>query len=99
MKDLGKIQRRVLQVITFYPEAANDDAALLSNYWLMYDGWDDSKSLYWNLSRSTRAETISRRRRELFNLGLIQYSETKDKERMDAYKNERDHKAVSWLND
>ena len=99
MKDLGKIQRRVLQVITFYPEAANDDAALLSNYWLMYDGWDNGKSLYWNLSRSTRAGTITRRRRELFNLGLIQYSETKNQERMEAYKNERDHKAVSWLND
>jgi len=90
MKDLGKIQRRVLQVITFYPEAANDDAALLSNYWLMYDGWDDSKSLYWNLSRSTRPETITRRKRELYNLGLIEYSEERQKVVIEAIKSEVD---------
>jgi len=99
MKDLGKIQQRVLTVINLFPDAANDDAVLLANYWIMYDRWDESKSLYWNLTKATRPETITRRKRELYNLGLIEYSQERQKVVMDAFKNERDHKAVSWLND
>ena len=90
MIDLNKIQRNVLAVIQRNPNAANDDALLLERYWVEIENWDDTKSLYWNLSRSTHAETITRRRRELFNLGLIQYSDEADKERMEAFKNERD---------
>jgi len=99
MKDLGKIQQRVLTVINQHPDAANDDAVLLANYWIMYDQWDESKSLYWNLTKATRPETITRRKRELFNLGLIEYSQERQKVVMEAFKNERDHKAVSWIND
>ena len=97
MKDLGKIQQRVLTVINLFPDAANDDAVLLANYWIMYDQWDESKSLYWNLTKATRPETITRRRRELFNLGLIDYTNEKNQERMEAFKNERDHKARAWV--
>ena len=98
-KDLTKIQNKVLYIIKMWPESANDDAALLSNYWNFWDGWQEDKSLYWNLSRVTRPETISRRKRELYNLGLIKYSEERQKVVMEAFKNERDHKAVSWIND
>jgi len=97
MDKLSKIQQRVLSVINLYPEAADDDAVLLSNYWLTYDGWDESKSLYWNLSRSTRPETITRRRRELYNLGKITYKKDKLKERTEAFNNERNRQAVPWL--
>ena len=96
MKDLGKIQQRVLTVINLFPDAANDDAVLLANYWIMYDQWDESKSLYWNLTKATRPETITRRKRELYNLGLIEYSQERQKVVMEAYKNERDYKARAW---
>ncbi len=107
-KDLTTIQKRVLEVIREFPPAANDDAALLDIYWHKYCDWDDTKSLYWNLSRSTQAETITRRRRELQNLGLITYSKEATRRREEAFNNERERagavlptpgKAVSWLDD
>ena len=100
--DISKKQRQVLEVIQRNPQAANDDAALLDCFWREIDGWDETKSLYWNLSRSTHAETITRRRRELFNMGLIQYTNKALEVRTEAFNNEREHaapKAVSWLND
>jgi len=105
MIDLSKKQKSVLEVIQRNPGAADDDAILLERYWIEIDGWDESKSLYWNLSRSTRPETITRRRRELHNLNLISYSKDADKKREEAYINEREcaqpyvPQAVSWLND
>lgn len=100
--DLSKMQQNVLSVIRENPWAANDEAALLDLYWHKFCDWDDTKSLYWNLSRSTRPESITRRRRELFNLGLIEYSEEAEKRREEANVNERERaapKAVSWLRD
>lgn len=100
--DLNKMQRNVLAIIREFPNAANDEAALLDLYWHKYCGWDDTKSLYWNLSKSTRPESITRRRRELFNKGLITYSEEAELRREEAYQNETEHaapRAVSWLND
>jgi hypothetical protein len=79
----------VIAVIKEFPEAANNDSILLEKYWLK-EGWDESKSLYWNLSRVTRPETVSRRRREAFNLGLIEYSPEAFKARKKAYERERD---------
>ena len=99
MVDLNKKQRNVYQVIQRNPSAANDDAILLERYWVEVDGWDESKSLYWNLSRVTRPETITRRRRELYNMGLITYSEAADKSREEAYINEKQYAAIPWLKD
>lgn len=108
MINLSNKQQKVLQIIREYPEAANDDAILFDRYWHEIDGWDDTKSLYWNLTKCTRAETITRRRRELYNLGLITYSDEKLKDREEAFTNEREraaqvaspqYEAVSWLND
>lgn len=100
--DLNRVQRNVLAIIKDFPPAANDEAALLDQYWHRFDNWNDSQSLYYNLSHATRPETITRRRRELYNLGLIEYSEQATKTREEAFKNETERaapKAVSWLND
>ena len=94
--NLNKKQKLVYDVIQEFPEAANNDAVLLEKVWLR-EGWDESKSLYWNLSRVSRAETITRRRRELYNLKLITYSTDALERREEAYINEKVHAAVSWL--
>lgn len=88
--DLNQKQKNVLHIITKYPEAANDESLLLERYWLEIDGWREDRSLFDNLSRATRPETITRRRRELKNLGLIKYSGEADKARTEAYHNERE---------
>ncbi len=95
--NLNTKQKNVLHIINKYPEAANDEALLLERYWHEVDGYDDTKSLYWNLSRMTRPETISRRRRGLYNLGLISYDTEALERREEAYINEQVYAAVSWL--
>lgn len=82
-------QRLVYDAIKEYPEAANDDAILLAAVWHK-EGWHQPLDLEDNLKRVSRPETLSRRRRELFNLGLIEYSPKAMKSRMDAFKNERE---------
>ena len=95
-----KIRNTILALYKENPEIVNDDTLLLERVWLAL-GWDENRSLYDNLSRLPRPESITRRRRELFNEGLIVYSEKADKDRIEAFKNEREaqSKAVSWLND
>lgn len=99
--DLNAKQKNVLHIINKYPAAANDEMLLLERYWYEIDGYNPDKSLYDNLSRMTRPGTITRRKRELREMGLIQYSEERQKETEEAFINERDkassHKAVSWL--
>ena len=101
--DLNKIQRNVLEVCREFPKAVDDDAALLDLYWHKFCAWDDSKSLYWNLSRVTRSETIFRRRREIREAGLISHSEQETARRSEAMHNEQERatpgKAMSWLDD
>lgn len=96
--NLNKKQQLVHEVIQRTPEAANDDALLLERYWVEVDGWDDTKSLYWNLSHMTRPATIERRRRELFNMNLIEYSPEALKSRTEAFRKEvnrhSDHEQV-----
>lgn len=97
--NITKKQKLVLDAIKRCPAAANDEALLLEQVWLV-EGWSQSRSLYDNLCRVTRPETISRRRRELYNMGLIEYSENALEERTDAFKQERNnHSAISWIND
>ena len=90
MTKLTKQQSLVLGVIRRHPAAADSEMFLLERYWIEVDKWDETKSLYWNLQRSTHAETISRRRRELYNMGLIEYSDKALKSRTKAFKKERD---------
>lgn len=98
-EELKGIQRNVYEIVSKYPSAANDDAMLLDIYWHTFDDYRDDKSLYWNLQRVTQPETITRRRRELHNMGLIRYSEQADTRRAEAFRNEKEYAAVSWLND
>lgn len=88
VSNLTPKQRLVYEAIQDSPEAANDDALLLHEVWLR-EGWDNSRGLYVNLCCVSRPETLSRRRRELFNLGLIEYSPKAMKSRETAFKNER----------
>ena len=76
----------VVSVIKEFPEAANDDPLLYAKYWER-EGWDYSKGIYENLQKVTRPETITRRRRQAHDLGLVTYSEEADRERYKAYKN------------
>lgn len=82
---LTKAQQLVLRVIQANEGVQNDETKLLEAVWY-FEGWDDSKSLYWNLSRVTHPETISRARRKLHELGLISYSKDAERARYEAYK-------------
>lgn len=85
---LNKKLQLVYDVIQNNPGVENDDVRLLEAVWLR-EGWQDDKSLYWNLSRVTRSETVTRRRRDLHVMGLIQYSGEADQARKEAFENER----------
>ena len=79
----------VLLTIQETPEAANDDALLMSKIWEK-EGWNPDLSLYENLKRVSRPETITRRRRQAHQLGLIEYCKKADKDRAEAFKNEQE---------
>jgi len=99
--DLGAKQKLVLSVIQKNPGVQNNDADLIAAVW-REEGWSDARGLEQNIMTVTRPETITRRRRELHEMGLIDYSEKADNERMEAMKNEQERakpKAVSWLDD
>jgi hypothetical protein len=87
---LTRIQRNIMTLYGEDPNVVNDDAVLFDRYWHRFDGADDSKSLHWNLTKCTRPETISRRRRELHVAELIKYSGEADKTREEAFVSERD---------
>lgn len=92
----------VVDICNRYPRAANDDNVLLEQVWL-HEGFDYNKSLYENICRLPRPESITRRRRHAHAAGLIKYSEEADKEREQAFLNERNDmgqpRAISWMND
>jgi predicted transcriptional regulator len=99
MNSLSKKDSLVYQVMQSNPITINNDSLLIASVWEK-EGYDYSKSLYENLKKLTRPETITRSRRRLKELGLITYSEKADKERYEAFKQAKDeHKAVSWLKD
>jgi hypothetical protein len=88
MPDLNKIQKLVYKVIQDNPGCQNDDADLIAAVW-RYEGWSDNRGLEQNIAVVTRSETITRRRRELFNMGMIEYSPKALQSRTKAFKNER----------
>ena len=83
-------QALILDIINNNPEVQNDDTSLIASVWRA-QGWDDNKRLEDNISRVMHPETITRRRRELFNMGLIEYSDKVMKDRTEAYKSEQDN--------
>lgn len=86
---LNAKQKLVLDVIKANPGVENDEALLISKVWER-ENWNSSCSLYENLKHVTHPETISRRRRELFNMGLITYTKEALSTRTKAFINERD---------
>lgn len=101
MSSKDQIQR-VVELCNNDPRCANDDSILLDQYWHAYDNWVDSRSLYWNLSRSTAPGSITRARRKAHELGLITYTAETDKAREERYKEElgdNSDYAVSWMYD
>ena len=93
-------QKLVYEVIQLNPGCQNNDADLIAAVW-RFEGWNDGRSLEDNITRVTRSETITRRRRELHVMGLITYSKEALVERTEAFKNEQnDHsyfEAIDWL--
>ena len=91
--NLTRKQQLVYNVILLNPGVQNNESDLIEAVW-RYEGWDDSKGLSWNISRTTHAETISRRRREHYHLGLITYSDQALKSRTEAYQKEQNTHSV-----
>ena len=87
--DINKKQRLVYDVIRANPGCQDNDAELIAAVW-RHEGWSDNLSLEENIAIVTRPDTITRRRRELHQMGLIDYSEQSDSEREQAFVNERD---------
>lgn len=83
---LTKTLQNVLKVIERNPNCQNREIDLLERYWVEIDGWDESKSLYWNLQRATHPESVSRARRKGHELGLIKYSKDVENARYEAYR-------------
>jgi len=86
-------QKLVLDAINENPRIANDDAALLSAVWIKegFLSMYENTGLLYAIRMCTRPETISRRRRELYNMGLITYSDKALNERTEAFKTEQDN--------
>ena len=72
-----RIQDRVLRVIHSNPGVEDDDKQLLAAVW-REEGWNDSLTLLDNLKRVSNPETVTRARRKLHELGLIEYSDEAD---------------------
>jgi len=87
--NISKMQKTVLDTINKYPGIQNDDAALVAAVW-REKGWLDNRPLEDNIRVMPRSESITRRRRELHEMGLISYSQEADTTRTEAFNNERE---------
>ena len=85
MSKLSKNQQLVINAYKNDPKCVNDEDLLLEAVWLK-QGWDNTKSLYWNLQRVSHPESLSRARRKLHELGLIKYSDEALERRTGYYK-------------
>lgn len=83
------IDDAILAIYARYPQAVNDDAVLLDTVWRLL-GWDESKSLYYNLVRLPRPESITRARRKLHEDGKIVYSKQAMERRTKEFVAKRD---------
>ena len=95
MSNLTPMQRLVLKACRTQPEAIDDDAVLQATVWLM-EGWSDQRSLLENLRMVPRAATLSRRRRELVEVGILTASDEANAKRHEAFVNELErHSSVN----
>lgn len=97
---LSRLQQIVFNVIQQFPGVQDDDAALTAAVWRS-TGWSDYATLEENVRIMARPESITRRRRELHQMGLIAYSDKAMRRRTNAFINERDknNQAATWLKD
>jgi hypothetical protein len=100
--DISKKQQLVLEVIRANPGVQNNDSDLIAAVWKR-EGFENMyirNGLEYAINHVTRSETITRRRRELYNMGLIEYSDSALDTRKQAYDNElNEHHAISWWKD
>jgi hypothetical protein len=100
--NISKKQQLVLTVIKANQGCQNNDADLIAAVWKR-EGFENmyiNNGLEYALNHVTRSETITRRRRELYNMGLIEYSEKALDSRTEAFKSELDnHSDVRWIHD
>jgi hypothetical protein len=88
--NISKKEALVYRVIQNNPGVQNNDADLIAAVWRA-ENWDDNDTLENNIAKVTRSETITRRRRQLHEKGLIKYSKEAMQEREEAFINERDN--------
>jgi hypothetical protein len=81
---LSKRQKYILDIIKAHPGCENSDIRLLEAVW-EHEGWETGKSLYWNLSRVTSSEAITRTRRLLHEKGYITYTKEVEQKRYDQF--------------
>ena len=92
-----KKQNLVLEAIKRNPDAANDDAVLISEVWRI-EGFYIEPSVLLHL---TRPETITRARRKLREEGKITESHQAQERREEAFRGVRNQtsRAVPWMKD
>lgn len=88
--NISKKEALVYRVIQNNPGVQNNDADLIAAVWRA-ENWDDNDTLENNIAKVTRSETITRRRRQLHEKGLIKYSSEAMQEREEAFVSERDN--------
>jgi len=96
MRRLTDKQQKVMAAYDTDPNCVNEEHRLLEAVWLK-EGWDNNRSLYWNLQRVSHPESISRARRKLHELGLITYSEESLERRMGYYKEMQDEYGQPYM--
>lgn len=87
--EMSKMQKFVKLCIDRHPEAVNDDAALEAAG-LELKGLGSYDYFYRLLKRAHRTETLTRRRRELIQAGIVKASDEATKRREEAMSSERD---------
>ena len=83
------MRHRILRIVNYLPNAANDDKLLIAKIW-EEEGWDYMDSLYSNLRRVSSPETIRRTRQKLVAEGLIKVSDKTTEKRYNLFKKVRE---------
>jgi len=96
MRRLSKNQQLVMDAYNADPGCVNEEHRLLEFVWSQ-QGWDNTKSLYWNLQRVSHPESLSRARRLLHEKGLITYSDEATERRMGYYKEALDEYGQPYM--
>lgn len=94
-----RIKQMVVDAYHEDPNLVNDDSLLIAYIWSRC-GWmqtTDDMPLAERIKYMPRPESITRRRREAHEEGLITYSKKASEDRMEAFKNERDEHSAFYV--